>query len=175
MNQKEIIAVFDSDQKLLDAVIRLKEKGIPISEAYTPFPVHDVLKLLGKETRLPFLSVLAGLFTIILVFSFLYYISVIDYPINFGGKPSFALPSYVVIIYLSTILLTFISTVIFFHARTGLYQGKLPEVILPGSTDDKFIISIGGADGLNENSLAEANKIINEIGASEIIERDVTL
>jgi hypothetical protein len=175
MNQKEIIAVFDSDQKLVDAVKRLKGKGIPITEAYTPFPVHDVLKLLGRETRLPYLSVIAGASTIILVFFFLYYITVIDYPIKYGGKPSFAFPSYVVIIYLGTILLTFISTVIGFQMRTRLYQGKEPEVFYPGSTDDKFIIAIGGAGGLNEHNLADANAIIKEIGASEIIERDVTL
>ena len=58
MKQKEIIAVFDSDQKLVDAITRLKEKNIPVRDAYTPFPVHDVLNLLGRETRLPYFSVL---------------------------------------------------------------------------------------------------------------------
>ena len=171
MKQKEIIAVFDSDKKLAEAVGRLKEKNIPVREAFTPFPVHDVLKLLGRETRLPYFSVFAGAITIILGFTFLYYVAVLDYPLNFGGKPNFALPSFVVIIYLLTILLTFISTVVVFHIRTGLYPGKEAEDILPGSTDDKFILAIGPEDELNEATRVIAGRILKETGAIEIIEK----
>ena len=171
MKQKEIIAVFDSDQKLVDAITRLKEKNIPVRDAYTPFPVHDVLKLLGRETRLPYFSVFAGALTIILGFIFLYYVAVIDYPINFGGKPYFSLPSFVVIIYLLTILLTFISTVVVFQVRTGLYPGKEAVEVPPGSTDDKFIVSVGEEAGLSDETITLANSILNEIGALEIIEK----
>lgn len=171
MMQKDIIAVFDSDQKLVDVIVRLKEKNIPIREAYTPFPVHDVLKLLGKETRLPYFSVFAGAMTIILAFCLLYFIAVIDYPLNFGGKPSFSMPSFVVIIYLLTILLTFISTVVVFQIRTGLFPGKDPEKIVPGSTDDKFIVVIGDDGLLSENTRLLVNTILTESGALEIFEK----
>ena len=172
MKQKEIIAVFDSDQKLVDAITRLKENNIPVRDAYTPFPVHDVLKLLGKETRLPYFSVFAGALTIILGFTFLYYVAVIDYPLNFGGKPYFSLPSFVVIIYLLTILLTFISTVVVFQVRTGLYPGKETVKVPPGSTDDKFILSVGEEGGdLSDETITLAHSILNEIGALEIIEK----
>jgi hypothetical protein len=172
MKQKDIIAVFDNDQQLVSAIGRLKEKNIPIREAYTPFPVHDVLKMLGKESRLPFFSVFAGATTIVLVFIFLRYVAVIDYPLNFGGKPAFSLPSFVVIIYLLTILLTFITTVIAFQARTGLYPGKDPEDILPGSTDDKFIIALGNDEGLSDEVKGIANAILKESGAIEIVEKE---
>ena len=171
MKQKEIIAVFNSDQKLVDAITRLKEKNIPVRDAYTPFPVHDVLKLLGKETKLPYFSVLAGALTIILAFTFLYYVAVIDYPVNFGGKPYFSLPSFVVIIYLLTILLTFISTVVVFQVRTGLYPGKEKVEVPPGSTDDKFMVSVGEEGGLSDETINIANSILTEVGALEIIEK----
>lgn len=172
MKQKEIIAVFESDQDLISAISRLKERNIPVRDAYTPFPVHDVLKLLGKESRLPYFSVFAGATTIILVLLFLHYAAVIDYPLNFGGKPAFSMPSFVVIIYLATILLTFISTVIVFQIRTGLYPGKEPEDILPGSTDDKFILALGDKGGLSDEKWEIAHGILKETGAVEIVEKE---
>jgi hypothetical protein len=168
MNTKEIIAVFDSDLKLVDAISRLKAKGIPIVDAYTPFPVHGVLKQLGKESKLPFFSVFAGIATIVMVLSLLYYITVIDYPLNIGGKPNFALPSFTVIIYLATILLTFISTVVVFQIRTGLYPGKPVEVNFPESTDDKFVLRIGGVETFTDKNRAEAVQILTDIGAVDI-------
>jgi hypothetical protein len=161
-------AVFEKDRELVGAIKQLKESGIPVRDAYTPFPVHDVLKLLGRESRLPFFSVLAGIGTIVLVFSFLYYSAVIDYPLNYGGKPHFAFPSFVVIIYLLTILLTFISTVIAFQLRTGLFPGKEPEMIQGGSTDDKFILTLGPEKDLSDHMRYLAEKILKENGAVEI-------
>lgn len=170
MHNKDITAVFDCDEKMVRAIGSLKEENIPVKDAYTPFPVHDVLKLLGRESRLPFFSVLAGAGTIILAFSFLYYTAVIDYPLNYGGKPHFALPSFVVIIYLLTILFTFITTVIVFQLRTGLFPGKEAEIPGRGSTDDSFILILGGDEGLSGEMVQGANKILKENGAVEIIE-----
>lgn len=170
MEHKNIIAVFDSDEKLVKAIGRLQESNIPIKDAYTPFPVHDVLRLLGRESRLPFFSVFAGAAAIALVLAFLYYTAVIDYPVNYGGKPYFAFPSFVVIIYLLTILLTFTTTVLVFHFRSGLYPGKDPEVVLPGTTDDKFVVALGGDEGMDAGMKKEADTILKESGALEIIE-----
>ncbi len=166
----DIIAVFDSDREMVKAIGSLQENNIPVRDAYTPFPVHDVLKLLGRESRLPYFSVVAGAGTIILVLAFLYFTAVIDYPVKYGGKPYFALPSFVVIIFLLTILLTFISTVIVFQARTGLFPGKEAEVPFPGSTDDKFILALGGNDGFSDEMRSLASGILKENGALEIIE-----
>ena len=168
MKPKVMTAVFEKDQELVGAIKQLKESGIPVSDAYTPFPVHDVLKLLGRESRLPFFSVLAGIGAMIMVFSFLYYTAVIDYPINYGGKPYFAFPSFVIIIYLLTILLTFISTVIVFQLRTGLFPGKEPEIIQDGSTDDRFILTLGPEKDLGDEMRSLAEKILKENGAIEI-------
>jgi hypothetical protein len=170
MTNKRIIAVFDNDRDLVGAIKRLREENIAISDAWTPFPVHDVLKLLGKESRLPYFSVFAGVSAVILVFLFLYYTAVIDYPIIYGGKPPFAFPSFVVVIYLLTILLTFTSTAAVFQIRTGLYPGKDAGDLFPGSTDDKFIISLGTNEGFSKETRARANEILKASGAVKIIE-----
>jgi hypothetical protein len=173
MEKKGIIGVFDSDWKMVDAIVKLQEKKIPVSEAYTPFPAHGVMKLLGKESRLPYFSVVAGAGTIILVFAFLYYTAVIDYPIIYGGKPYFAFPSFVIIIYLLTILFTFILTVIAFQMRTGLFPDKRNEDPVPGMSDNKFVITLGRDEGMDDQMKATASSILKETGAIDIIESNI--
>lgn len=172
MKQKEIIAVFDNDENLVSAIRQLQDKKIHIRDAYTPFPVHDVLRLLGRETRLPYFAVIAGAVNIIAAMGFLYWVAVIDYPLNFGGKPAFTLPAFVVITYLLTILLTFLITSLLFQVRTGLYPGKEPEEIMEGSTDDKFILALGRSNDMNDSERSMADSILRECGATEIIERE---
>ncbi len=172
MKDKDIIAVFENDLDLVKAIGSLKESSIPVRDAFTPFPVHDVLKMLGRKSRLPYFSVMAGAGSIILVFAFLYYTAVIDYPINYGGKPYFAFPSFVVIIFLLTILITFISTVLVFHFRTGLFPGKEPEIPVPDSSDDRFILTVGVDEGLSGEMRSMAKEILTKSGALEIIETE---
>ncbi len=172
MKPKDLIAVFDNDRDLVKAIGTLKENNIPVKDVWTPFPVHDVLKMLGRESRLPYFSVVAGVGAVIMTFAFLYYTAVIDYPIRYGGKPYFAFPSFVVIIFLLTILLTFISTVIVFQVRTGLFPGKEAEVPVTGTTDDKFVISVGSKEGLTDEIITEAQVILSANGAVEITEQE---
>ncbi len=179
MNQKGIIGIFTTDWQMSDAIKRLREKNIPVTDAVTPFPAHGIMKQLGKESRLPFFSLAAGTGTIILVFAFLYYIAVIDYPIIYGGKPFFAFPTFVIIIYMLTILLTFILTVLAFQARTGLFPGKEiddpvhragDERYIGGMTDDRFMVALGGEEGLSGEMHESASTILRESGAKEILE-----
>jgi hypothetical protein len=171
MREKEIIAVFDDDRKMVSALGRFREKNIPVKDALTPFPVHDVLKMLGRESRLPYFSVIVGISTIFLVFSFLYYAAVIDYPLEYGGKPIFTFPSFVIIMFLATILFTFIGTTLAYQVRTGLYPGKEPEGLFPGSTDDKFIIILGPEGEFSEETKALVTEILRENGVIEITGR----
>jgi hypothetical protein len=168
MKSTYIIGVYDRDDHLVETIKQLKEDNIPIKDVHTPFPVHDVLKLLGKESRLPNFSFVAGVFTIIATLGFLYWTAVISYPMSFGGKPVFPLPSFVVLIYLITILMTFISTVIVFQALTGLYPGKTEAIIHQQSTDDKFVIAVE----MNDNK-TQVEKLMKEKGAVEIFEKEM--
>ena len=61
MADKILHAVYDDDDKLMDAVKDLKASNFYIDEVYTPFPVHGLDKALGlKPTRLAILSFIYG-------------------------------------------------------------------------------------------------------------------
>ena len=44
---KFIHAIYDDDDKLLDAVKDLKENKVTIEEVFTPFPVHGLDHVMG--------------------------------------------------------------------------------------------------------------------------------
>jgi hypothetical protein len=179
MKNKGIIGIFSTDWQMADAIRRLREKNIPVADAFTPFISHEIMNQLGRESRLPYISVAAGAGTIIMVLSFLHYTAVIDYPLVYGGKPFFAFPSFVVVTYLLTILITFILTVAAFQGRTGIIPGRViteplhragAEGFIEGLSDDKFMIILGGKEDLGADMKESATAILREAGATEIIE-----
>lgn len=168
MAQKNIVAKFRDELTLLKALKRLKEKKVNLIDVYGPFANHDILKLVTKESRLPYMAVLYGTIAIVATFSFIYYTSVIDYPLSYGGKPVFSFPPMVVIMFLVCILLTTILSVITFHGRTQIFPGKPNQIIDPAVTDDSFYLV------LDQNFNTEEIKIwLQEDGADEITEKEI--
>lgn len=171
MNKTSIIGVFDEEDALLAAVDQVKKEGIEINEIYTPYPMHEVLEAMGNKTRFTFAAFLYGFIGASSVLAFLYYTSVIDWPINYGGKPTNAFPSFIVVTIILTILTVTLASLFTFSARAAIYPGK--AYILPDkrSTDDKFVIVFdksmvkGGAEKLNA--------LLFEKGAVEVYEKEL--
>lgn len=171
MSKTQIIGIFDDEETLIQAVNNVKAKGIGINEIFMPYPVHEAIEAMGKKTKFAFIAFLFGIFGALSVLSFLYYTSVIDWPIDYGGKPTNAFPSFIVITIVLTIFTVTILSLFAFSARSGIYPGKkytMPDV---RSTDDKFVIVI---DKNNLSiDLTDFNTLLKESGASEILENEV--
>jgi hypothetical protein len=164
MGKKHIIGVFDDEDQVVGAIKKLKERKININDVYGPFASHEIISAVTRPSRLPYLSFLFGAGTVVGTFAFLYYTAVIDYPLSYGGKPIFAFPPMVVVIYLATILLTGTLSVFTFLGLSGLYPGK--KAVLPGEgvTDDKFYLVTEDFD----DTETTATLILKESGALEI-------
>jgi hypothetical protein len=170
MGKTNIIGIFDDEFTLLDAVHKVKEKGIAISDIFMPYPVHEAIEAMGKKSKFTFIAFLFGVFGATSVISFLYYTSVIDWPINYGGKPTNAFPSFIVITIVLTIFTITILSLFAFSARAQVYPGK--KAIMPDirSTDDKFVMVFHKTDISIDQ--AAFNSLLKESGASEIFEND---
>ncbi len=168
MNMQHIIGIFDNDDKVVGAIHSLKKNKVSIADVHAPFASHHILKDLGKESRIPYGAVLAGGIAIALTFAFLYWTSVVSYPINYGGKPYFSFPSWVVLIYLMTIMITFISTVIIFQVRTKMIFGNKAPIVHEDSTNDKFVMIIEQGPEMTEKEADSIKKMLLEHGALEV-------
>lgn len=163
MKNKHLIGVFDEEDHLVEALELLKKNQIPIEEIYTPYPVHEAIHAIGKKSKFTYVAFFYGLVSTILILSGLYYTAVIDWPLNFGGKPSSAFPSFIIITIIMVILLVTLSSLFTFSVRANIYPGKDAILPDPRSTDDKFIIMFSE----NEDN-EQVRMMLTQSGATEI-------
>jgi uncharacterized membrane protein len=168
MNKNKIIGVFDDEDDVVKCMKKIVENDIRIEEVYTPYPIHEVLELKKSKSVLTVVAFVYGAVAVALVLSFLYFTSVISWPLNYGGKPSNAFPSFIVITIILTIFTVTILSLFTFSVRAKVWPGQEDEVIDTRATDDKFVIYIKKYDGLDEKKL---NDILSEFSPSEIYEK----
>ena len=147
MAEKFIHAIYDDDDKLLDAIKDLKKNKVTIEEVFTPFPVHGLDHLLDlKPTRLAITAFIYGCIGLTFGLLMINYIMIVDWPQNIGGKPSFSLienlPAFVPVIFELTVFFAAHLMVITFNLRSRLWPFKKAENPIPQTTDDKFLIQI---------------------------------
>jgi len=168
MAYKHIIAKFKDEAVLLKALTKMQEHKVNLVDIYGPFATHDILKKFTRESKLPYAAIIYGLISLAGIFGLMYYTSVIDYPINYGGKPYFSFPPMVVIMFLVTILGTTILSVLTFHGRSLVFPGKPTQIINPDVTDDTFYLVV------DQNYNPEEIKgWLQESGADEVFEKEI--
>jgi hypothetical protein len=163
-----IIGVFNTEESLVEAIKKVKEKGVKVNEVYTPYPIHEVLTLLGRKSKMTIAAWLYGLFGAIAVLAFLIYTSVIDWPLNYGGKPFNSFPSFIVITIVLTIFIVTIMSLFTFSWRAKIYPGKIPAIIDERITDDKFLLVLSSEENDKETDLPS---LLKEVGATEVNEK----
>ena len=172
MTRSYKIGVFDDEEKFISSLKLLKEKDYMIYDVFTPYPVHEVFHLLKRKSKLPTAAYFFGLFGIIATLSFLYYTSVLDWPVVYGGKPFNSFPSFIVVTIVVTIFIVTIASLALFSARSRLFPGRDNTIFDHRATDDKFVIVIDEGDQ-DSAGLKNSIEIMKESGAVEIIEKEL--
>lgn len=171
MNKRFKIGIFDDEEKFLSSIRSLKEQKFSIHDVFTPYPVHEVFHLLKRKSRLPTAAYFFGLFGIIVTLAFLYYTSVIDWPIVYGGKPFNSFPSFIVVTIVVTIFTVTIASLALFSARSKLFPGRDNTIFDLRATDDKFIIVVE-YEGPDLSVYDAAGDIMKQLGAVEVMDKE---
>lgn len=162
-----IMGVFDGEDELIAAFRKLKEEEVEMCDVFTPFPIHEVLENLGRKSKMTIAAWFYGLFAALGILGFLYYTAVLDWPLNYGGKPSSAFPSFIVITIVLTIFSVTILSLFTFSARAKLWPNVDKPIYHEGATDDKFVILFEK----DKVDAAKLTRLLKELGASDIIEK----
>ncbi len=171
MTRTFLIGTFDNEDKFLSSIKSLQENDILIFEVFTPYPVTEIFHLLKRKSNLPTVAYFFGLFGIISTLAFLYFTSVINWPISYGGKPFNSFPSFIVITIVLTILTVTIASLAVFSSRSKLSPGRDNTIFDHRATDDRFVIVVDTHD--TEASAAEsAGNIMKDKGAVDVIYKD---
>lgn len=172
MGKKYLLGVFQDEHGMIHAAQELKKSKIAIHDFYTPFPVHGLDEILGiVRSRLPYVAAIGGGIGLTLALLFQYWVSVIDWPINVGGKAFNSFAAFIPVAFEITILFGAFLSVIAFFFRSKLVPLFSSSIIHQGATQDKFVIALA----LNDASI-DTQKISNtlsSLGACEVEIREV--
>lgn len=164
---KNIFGIFNNEEVLISAIKSFNKSGIEIKNVFTPYPVHEVFHELGLKTRFPYFAFAFGLFGAVSTFAFLYWSSVIDFPITIGGKPNLSL-SYVIITFVMTINIGIVLSLLSFFIVQKLYPGKNPVIIHPDITNDKYVILIEKKNSMSKAEVLAITDLLKKNGAIKI-------
>jgi len=167
-----ILGIYDDEDALLHAVDKLQANGIEVADVMSPFPVHGIFERLKLTTRLPYATFIYGAVGAVFVFIFLYWTSVVSYPLKFGGKPLNTL-SFIIIIFVMVIFIGTLLTFLTYFGIEKMFPGKKVELPYPESTNDKFVIVIEKKSEMANAVVKNINDLLKETGASEILESTV--
>lgn len=160
------IGVFDNESVLIDAIKSINKSGIKIKNVFTPYPIHEVFHELGLKTRFPYFAFVFGVLGTTLTFAFLYWTTVIDFPITIGGKPNLSL-SFVIIMFVMTINIGIVLALVSFFTVQKLFPGKVAVIIHPDITDDKYVVVIEKKKEISKIEAAEIINLLKKNGAIE--------
>ena len=158
--------IFLEEGKVLNAANKVRESGFVKFDAITPYPVHGMEEACGiKRSGIPYVSFLAACLGLSAALALVYYTSVVDWPLNIGGKPLFSLPAFIPIMFELTVLFSALFSVGALFVVTGMPKID-PPVIDKDLTCHKFAIFIPENDvGYNADRV---EKLLKDLGEDEV-------
>jgi len=145
-----VLAEFANPTALVAATKRARDEGYTRFEAYTPFPVEELSETIPvRYPILPLLVLTGGIIGGLSAFSTLYYASVINYPLNIGGRPLNSWPSFIPITFELTVLGAAFAAVFGVLALSGLpmpYHPLFNVKEFARASQDRFFLCIEAND-----------------------------
>jgi hypothetical protein len=167
-----IMAEFDTATQLVDAARQVRDAGYKKTDAFSPFPLHEIDEALGiKRSVLPYLIFCGGITGLVSALGLVYFVHVVDFPIIVGGRPHFSLPAFIPPMFELTILFSA------FTAVFGmLFLNKLPSPYHPVfnvprfalATREKFFLVIESDDELYDYDKTRA--FMEGLGGQEVFD-----
>lgn len=160
------VGCFDDEEVLFPAVKRVRKAGYKIHDIYTPMPIHGLDTAMGlRDTSLHTAGFIYGITGTITALSFMTWIFTQDWPMNIGGKPHFALPAWIPIMFEVTVLFSAVGMVLTFCYLCQMAPFVKKHHFHLRSTDDIFVMVIECTPKTNEGDLTA---FLQSIGAKEI-------
>ena len=164
-----VLGCFADPDSALEAARKVRDSEYSHFDFLTPFPVHGMDEAMGvKRSWVPWLTAVLAVAGIVAAQGMMNYIMVLDWPMNFGGKPFASWPAFVPITFELMVLFAAIGT-----ALIAIWAGKRDTVPQPppmvhetGATIDKFVVWISATDPKFDEAPAVA--FVRSLGASEV-------
>src|SRR6267143_4874759 len=145
-----VMAQFDSPSALVAAARETYAAGYRHINGYSPFPIEELSEATGfRRTILPLIVLIGGIVGGLGGFFMQYWMEVISYPLNVGGKPYNSWPAFIPITFECTVLCAAFAAVFGMLALNKLPQPYHPVFNAPNfalATRDSFFLVIEASD-----------------------------
>src|SRR5262245_34030758 len=168
-----VMAQFDSPSQLVAAARETYGAGYRQINGYSPFPIEELTEAIGfRHTALPVIVLIGGIVGGLGGFFMQYWMEVIDYPLNVGGKPFNSWPAFIPITFECTVLVAAFSAVL-----GMLFLNKLPQPYHPVfnapnfalATRDRFFLVVEANDPkYNHDSVVHLLQCLNAMDVIDV-------
>jgi hypothetical protein len=167
-----VLAEFPTPEALLAAVKRTTSAGYTKTDAFSPFPIHGMEEAIGfTERKVAKIILAGGLFGGLGGFGMQYWMQVVDFPMNIGGRPWYSWVPWIPPTFELTILFASFAAVFGMFALNGLPQPYHPVFNHPRfsrASQDAFFLIIETADPKFDS--IQTPKFLAGLGATEVVE-----
>jgi hypothetical protein len=167
-----LLAEFHAPEEIVKAAEAVYAAGYRKVDAYTPYPMEQVLDALHlHETHVPKLALVGGLAGLVGGFGLEYWASVIAYPMNIGGRPFASWPAFVVPAFETTVLGAALATVVGMLLLNGFPQPYHPVFNVKSfatASRDRFFLCVESRDPRFDAQ--KTRELLKSLGAHEVSE-----
>lgn len=169
---RQFAAEFGDTEALVSAARQLRRDGHFLVDAFTPFPVSeldDVLEV--KSSKLRPVMLVAGIAMAAFAYGIQWYSSVVDYPLDVGGRPLNSWPVFLLVPFEVGVLAAVISGLVAFLVNCrlpALYHPVFDVVGFQRASQDRFFLLAATSETDEQgNTLRHA---LEEAGAFSVSE-----
>jgi hypothetical protein len=166
-----VMAEFASGGALLDGIRALRDHGVSRFDAFTPYEVaglHELLEV--RRSRLAWIALASGLAFGGGAYLLQWWINVVDYPLNIGGRPYHSAPAFIPITFEMSVLFASAAALI-----SALVLGGLPRLWHPvfevegfeRATIDRFWLAVLAGDAALDR--ARDTEALHAAGAVRVV------
>ncbi len=163
--KKFVVGCFNDEAVLFPAVAKVRKAGYKIHDIYTPMPIHGLDTAMGlRDTSLHTAGFIYGISGTITALACMTWVFTVDWPLNIGGKPHFALPAWIPITFELTVLFSAVGMVLTFCYLCQMAPFVKKHHFHLRATDDLFVMVIECGPKTNDGDLIA---FLQSIGAME--------
>ena len=145
-----LMAEFEDPTALVDATRAAREAGFTKLDAYSPYPIEALTEALDiHDRKLPAVVLGGGILGGLAGYALCYWCTVIEYPMNVGGKPFHSIPAFIIPTFETTILFAAFAAVLGMLGLNGLPMPYHPVFNAPNfalASRDRFFLCIEAKD-----------------------------